>query len=134
MSYRTVQQALDAQLKAYATAETIAVAWPNMVFQPGEAEYLLPSLLPARPGAGSLGINGQDRLQGIYQVLVYSPSNAGPGPAMTRADEVATQFARGTNLSAGGDVVSCERAWPGPAFHSGGRFVVPVSVAWFSYQ
>ena len=133
MSYQLVREALETRLKTYADAEGVTVAWENIPSEWGEV-FLRPWLLVNEPAQASIGVNGEDMLRGIFQVSVYSRPDAGLGDIYTRVDGLVAQFDRGVQLTAGGQTVTCERAWPSQAFRSGDAYVVPVSVSWFAYR
>lgn len=135
MSYQSARAAFDAQLETAAAALGLDVAWENTVRDPEDgSSHLQTALLIAEPATGSIGLDGFDRMQGLYQVSVYVHRGNGSGAALGIADTILQSFLRGTRLTYGGFTLTVERSWPGPAFLSGDFFVVPVSVSWFGYD
>jgi hypothetical protein len=74
-----------------------------------------------------------DEFGGVYQVLVYAPADANKGPARLVADDVAAAFQRGDRLVYDGVTVTIQRTTQNPAFMSGDRFVIPVSITYRAF-
>ena len=134
MSYDAIRAALETQLNAFAVAQELPVAFENGDYRPSEGEEFLQTfLLVGQPSAESIGTNGVERLNGLYQININSHRNVGSGVAFRRADEIAAEFPAGAELAHDGVTVSVARSWPSPAILRGDWFVVPVSVSWFAY-
>lgn len=97
--------ALNAALSALALGYDIAWEGTDYQPQPGTV-FLAPKLLPSTTNAISLGASGTDRYQGIYQVSVYAPINAGLGLAQSIASQVADAFHKAL-LTQGAASVRC---------------------------
>jgi len=66
-------------------------------------------LLPAETENPTIGAQGVAREQGIMQVTVRYPNDAGPKDVTTQAELVRSYFTRGTSMAAGSDHVIVAR-------------------------
>lgn len=131
IAYDEARAALDSQLAAY---QATNVAWENTKFEPQEGVgYLRAFLLPAEPEQATIGVNGLDRVTGIYQIDVCEPKDGGNGALLRKVDAILAQFARGTSVTSNGVTLTIQRSWPGPAIARDSFYVIPVSVSWYSY-
>ena len=109
--------------------------WENAKFIPPAGEiYLSESLLSGDTIAVGVSSAASDEFGGVYQVLVYAPADANKGPARATADDVAAAFQRGDRLVYDGVTVTIQRTTQNPAFMSGDRFVIPVSVTYRAFS
>lgn len=83
----------------------IVTAWENVPFTPPAATvpYQMAHVLFAQPD--NLVYGSEYREQGIFQVRLMYPINAGSGAALARAELLRQQFSRGTTLTASGTTV-----------------------------
>lgn len=134
MSYTQALAALQGVVNTYATAESLPVVWDNTERKPTHAEaFLACSFLPGKASGVTLGPDGADEKPGIYQISVHVHRGWGVGAALDHADALVAAFKR-QRLTVGGTTVHAFRAWPGPGFEDGDRYVVPVSVQWTVYE
>lgn len=56
-------------------------------------------VVPAQPGAASLGDHGQDRHDGFLQVDLNYPLNTGTADALIMADRIATRYRAGERFT-----------------------------------
>jgi hypothetical protein len=69
--------------------------------------------------------------QGIFQVNLFYPKDAGPGDAQARAELIRTKFPFAASLVNGGVTVNIINTTEiGPARPEDDRFMVPVKVRW----
>lgn len=94
--------------------------------------YQVVSLLPARPDNPTLTEETTIHA-GIYQVLLMFPPNAGPLPAETLAQSIASHFYAGLALTHSSQKVRI-RGTPAIAagYQSGERYAVPISIRYNS--
>ena len=131
ITYDDARAALDAEL---ALIQSDNVAWENTVYTPKEGVgYLRPFLLPAEPSQATVGVNGLDRVSGIYQIDIAEPKDGGSGALLRKVDQVISQFARGSTVSSNGVTLTIQRSWPGPAIARDSFYIIPVSVSWYTY-
>ncbi len=110
------------------------VAWTNMVFTPKtDRLYLRPTLMLNPTETRSLGPNGFEQIQGIFQVDVFGVLNTGPGATEEIARGLVDAFRGGTTLTCRGCEVRITKAYAGTARKDGERLHVPVSVVWYCY-
>lgn len=134
MSYEIIQSLFESELKALADSESIPVAWDGEPMRDDVAPvYFTPAFLPAEPEMASVGSNGEDKLQGLFQISVRTPRDGTMGPVRRLVDELVRTFGRGKYLKAGSVSVTCERAWPAPSVLAETWVSVPVTVRWYSY-
>jgi len=109
--------------------------WENAKFTPTNGQiYLSESLLSGDTNPVGVSSAASDEFGGVYQVLVYAPLDANKGQARATADTVAAAFQRGDRLTYGGITVTIQRTTQNPAFISGNRFVIPVSVTYRAFS
>lgn len=108
--------------------------WENAKFIPPAGEiYLSETLLSGETLPVGVASAASDEFGGVYQVLVYAPADANKGPARSTADDVAAAFQRGDRLVYDDVTVTIQRTTQNPAFMSGDRFVIPVSVTYRAF-
>ena len=83
------------------------------------------TFLPSDTLQVSLGANGKDETQAIYQIDIVSPRGAGRS---TLTDNIADHFKRGTVLTYNNLKLRVRSVSIGPAINDGAWFFVPVSV------
>lgn len=130
MSLLSIQRALEARLAAQTGA--LATAYENANFTPTTGTpYQQVHLLPAEPNNDELG--RQYIEQGIFQVTLCFPINAGPMDVRTAVDALIAWFARGTTLTADGQTTRITRTpKAAPAFQREDRYCTPVSIPYES--
>ena len=75
-----------------------------------------------------LGASGLDQHTGIYQVDVFAPAGEGRNAAEVKADAVADNFKRGTNLTYYGVTVRLGNTSRNTGITVDDRFVISVSI------
>lgn len=126
MSRVSIRAALETALNAMSPA--LAPAWENVAYTPtpGTA-YQAVSMLWARPVNNEISANY--RQDGIMQVTLRYPANAGSGAAAARAELLSTTFKRGVSLVSGLiTVLITDQAEVMPGFTDGDRWAVPVRI------
>lgn len=134
MSTQTIREAFDLRLTTWATARVPAlrVAHENAAFSPINGEtYLRAFTLPALTQSQTL--EGEHRaFQGVFQINIVCPANAGAGGAGNIADELAALFPNNLRLTREGvtvQIVSPVSA--APPLQAPESYIVPVS---FQYR
>ena len=126
--FNDVQAALDTKL---ATITGTSVAFPNVPYKPqAGTTYLRASFLPAETVQASMGANGKDETNGIYQIDVVVPRGTGRPQLI---DTVADLFKRGTVLSYNSISVRVRSVSMSPAILDEEWYFVPISVNFQSY-
>ena len=107
------------------------VAWPNINYKPKAGHvYLTCHMLPGRFNQASMGADGKDRQDGVFQITVFEPAGSGRS---TWPDLIAEHFKRGTTLSYNGTDVRIRAASIGPAGVDGAWYIIPVSINYQTY-
>jgi hypothetical protein len=126
--FNDVQAALDTKL---ATITGTSIAFPNVPYKPqAGTTYLRASFLPAETVQASMGANGKDETNGIYQIDVVVPRGTGRPQLI---DTVADLFKRGTVLSYNSISVRVRSVSMSPAILDEEWYFVPISVNFQSY-
>ena len=100
MSISSVRIALETKLATITPA--LSTAYENVPFTPVTGTpYQRAYLMPATPANPTMG-DGYYREQGIFQVSLFYPLQAGPKTAADRAELIRAAFKRGTTLTTGG--------------------------------
>lgn len=131
MSLPAIRTALETALNAMSPA--LATAWENVPYDPvNGTPYQRVTLLPAPPDNPERGTFTRD--QGILQISLAYPLDAGPGVAEARAELIRDTFYRGASFTSGGVTVNIERTPEiAPAINEPDRRVVPVRVRYYAH-
>jgi hypothetical protein len=119
--FNDIQAALDTHLN---DMDSTPIAWPNIEYKP-TGTYLRPSFLPGETVQASMGDNGKDETNALYQVDVVSKRNTGRN---TTPDTIADHFKRGTILQHNGLKLRVRGVSIGPSIIDGDWYFVPVTV------
>lgn len=107
------------------------IAWENINYTPSaNTLYLRPTLIPAPTFQASLGDDGLDLNNGIFQVDVVIPDNLGRS---TWPDTIADSFKRGTVLTQNSVDVRIISASLLTGLKDSNFFIVPVSIRWQAF-
>jgi len=131
MSISSVRIALESKLNAM--TPTLSTAWENVPFTPVTGTpYQRAYLMPATPANPTMG-DGYYREQGIFQVSLMYPLQAGPKTAADRAELIREAFKRGTSMTSGGITTIVERTPEiGQGRVDGDRWALPVKIRWYA--
>lgn len=129
MSITAIRAALETKLNGMTPA--LATAWENVKYDPVVGTpYQAAYVMPASPDNPTLG-DGFYRAQGIFQVSLFFPVQAGALTAETRAELIRTTFKRGTTMTSGAVKVVVDRTPEiGQGRVDGDRWMVPVKIRW----
>ena len=128
---KNIAAALDIHLNAMPASPP--VAWENIEFTPPEGPWLRPTLLPGDTTQGSMGDDGYNEYQGLYQVSVFTPRGIGRGQALAETEKIIEHFARGTSLTAGGQSLRIRVASRLAAVVEPNWYHIPVQIAWTAH-
>lgn len=133
MSASNVRIALEQQLASISPA--IATAWENKTFTPPapDVPYQQAFVMFAQPDNPEMGPTYVD--QGLMQVSLFFPKDAGSAPAMARAELIRAAFPFAASLTANGTVVNIINTPEiAPARPDEDRFLVPVKIRFRAFQ
>lgn len=92
MSHARVRNLFQTALKTYANGKGIRVAFDNVQFTPKANEtYLVSHLLPADTSSNTLS-GDHERILGIYQIVVITPSGSATNSSDTIISELKQIF------------------------------------------
>ena len=129
-----INSKISAALATQLNTLELPTHWENAKFIPPAGDiYLSETLLSGDTIPVGIANAASDEFGGVYQVLVYAPADANKGPARLVADDVAAAFQRGDRLVYDGVTVTIQRTTQNPAFMSGDRFVIPVSITYRAF-
>ncbi len=95
MSNKAIRAACEARLKALDPA--FPTAWNNVNFVPPAGAFQVPDNYFAEPD--DRGFRNSPYIQrGIFTIRLFYPTNQGPGPADTKAEQLRDHFYRGLSL------------------------------------
>ena len=130
-----INSKISAALASKLNTLALPTHWENAKFTPTNGQiYLSESLLSGDTNPVGVSSAASDEFGGVYQVLVYAPLDTNKGQARATADTVAAAFQRGDRLTYAGITVTIQRTTQNPAFISGNRFVIPVSVTYRAFS
>jgi hypothetical protein len=126
MSDTKIRQCFEARL---ALMPALSTAYENVTFTPVTGTpYQKVNLLPAQPDNAALG-DGYYREQGLFQVTLCYPNSGGAALAEARAELVIQHFKRATRMEKNNQAVLVTRTpSKAPAFVSGDRYCIPISI------
>jgi len=132
MSQVLIRKALEKRLNTM--SPTLATAWENTKYAPvNGTPYQRVNLLPAEPENPTLGGNYHLE-QGIFQVTLCYPIDAGPGIAEARAELLRARFPRALSLTESTLSLTITRTpQVMPAFVDGDRYCIPVRIRYHSH-
>jgi hypothetical protein len=128
-----IESALLTRAQAFATAQGLTIALPNVAFTkpaPGQtAKYLEATFMPVPSVEMGVSFDSHVQHYGILQVSVFYGLGAGEyGPGRV-ASQIIQYFARGTNLIKDGFKVRIDRApFRGPLLKDDTWIMIPVSI------
>ena len=131
MSIVNVRAALETKLNGMTPA--LPTSWENIPYIPvAGTAYQEAYVLPATPDNPTLG-DGFYREQGIFQITLLYPLQAGTATAAARAQLIRTTFKRGTSMVSGAVTVRVDRTPEiSPGRVDGDRFSIPVKIRFFA--
>jgi hypothetical protein len=131
MSQILIRAALETALAAITPA--LATSWENVAFSPpaSSVPYQRAFLMFAEPDNSEFG--SAHREQGVFQVSLMYPLQAGDGAVRARAELIRRTFYRGSSFTNGGVTVSVTHTPEiGAGTVDGDRWFVPVKSRFIS--
>lgn len=125
--FNDIHAALDNHLDSL---DDTPIAWQNILFEPTGSTYLRPRLIPASTIQASMGNDGKDVTDGIYQVDVFVKQGTGRSSLL---DSIADHFKRGTVLTHNGVNLRVRTVELAASISDGNWQFTPVSVYFQTY-
>lgn len=108
------------------------IAWPNIRFEPDpQRMYVGVSYLFKRTATVSCGVDGFERISGLYQLDIYDIVGKGKSDSMRVAMELVDHFRGGTVLCNECVRVHITSAWMSTPMMEENRYRIPVTVDWW---
>lgn len=129
---KNIRIALETALAAM--APSLATAWENTAFAPpaSSVPYQRAYILFSTPDNQEFGASHIQ--QGIFQINLLYPLQAGPADAADRAELIRASFRRGFSFTNSGVTVNITRTPEvGQGLPDGDRWLVPVKVRFSSF-
>jgi hypothetical protein len=109
-------------------------AFNNFNFEPSHGQPFGESfILPNQPSQSSLGANGTDLINGIFQINLNYPDGDGSGPIYDKIQEISAIYKSGTTLTYNGVVVRLESIGISPARNERGWYRIDLNIEWYSF-
>ena len=129
MSLLNVHQALEAA--ALAALTTIPVEHENVeITKPTAAKWSQLFFLPNVPSVETLGDEGEDLADGIYQININYPRNTGDSAARVDFEAVRAAFPAGTKYTNAGQVVTIRNCGRSQGRTVDNWYRVSITVGW----
>jgi hypothetical protein len=132
-AFAKIDAALIAGFRAGAFFSDSNVAFENRDFTQPTTEWAKVTNMPNVPSPSSIGSNGSDENDGVFQVDLYFPQNTGKGLALAKADAIAGVFKAGASFTNSGQAVLIERCGISPAKNEDAWLRIMVSIYWRAF-
>lgn len=130
-----IEKALLDRSQAFATANNLLIALPNIKFDPPSvsvsAKYLRATLLPADTATIAIAASGNDQHLGLLQLDVFYGNGGGERAPRRIASDIISYFVRGTRMTVDGfnvDVLQTPRI--GPSIKTDSWIFIPVRISY----
>lgn len=111
------------------------VATPNVKFDPDESTlFLRAQFIPRVRRPDVRGPNPMQRYEGLYNILVCSPTYDGEGAGLAIADTLLQRFDATTDITRNGVTVRIDYAEVALSYQDSPFFCTPVVVSWYTYN
>lgn len=136
MSYRIIQNILDTQLSTVSNLPLIVKEneglsrTSNDTTSVSKLPYLRTTMLPAETDTITVGLQGKDRFQGLYQVDSFAPEGDSHDGGNWITDEIIKAFPKKTLLTQDGITLRIVNHWRETALSSTQLHIVPIIIQW----
>lgn len=129
MTFATIQALLEAQVATVVGLPLYQME--NTRISPvAGSPWCRSTFLPARTVQETVGMNGRNRLSGLFQIDLFYPSDKGTATANAMTDLVIAAFPRGLQLTSSGVTVLVETSWREAAYKVEQYYNTPVVLKW----
>lgn len=136
--FRDIRAAFETQLAGLTGIPDIS--YENLKYHPSaQSPYVEAILLPTEKKPAVRGLNPQERYEGIFRVICYSPEGSGPGACDELAELIldgfpATSSISYTNSDTVTTNVSVDYAEREAGFLEGAFYYIPVNIGFYVYK
>lgn len=135
MNFTIIQNLLDEKLLTLTDAPDDIVLENSRVSVGVNKTWIRSTLLPNETENITLGLNGYQRLSGLYQIDIWTPADKGINTGSTLADAIVSLFSKGTVLSnTDGDKINIIKSWREKGPKEPGVYNTPVIVKWEAFN
>lgn len=133
-----IEKALLTRAQAFATAQTLTIALPNIAFTPPvmtqNAKYLRAYFLPAPTDGPGINSNSQNQHYGLLQVDVCYGAGAGEYAPGRIVSDLIAYFKRETKVTSDGfNAMIWKPPFRGPLLKDDPWFYIPVSIPYICF-
>ena len=115
-----------------------SIAYENVPFSPTTGQsYIQCRYIPTLRRPAVRGLNPQQRYDGVFQMLVYSPEGTGPATAEGYVETLLEAFEATTKINYTGSetiTVSIDYAERQQGFLDTPWYYIPVDIGWYTYK
>ena len=134
--HKDIRAALEVHLSNQSGLPSIA--YENVPFSPTTGQsYIQCRYIPTLRRPAVRGLNPQQRYDGVFQMLVYSPEGTGPATAEGYVETLLEAFEATTKIDYIGSetiTVSIEYAERQQGFLDTPWYYIPVDIGWYTYK
>lgn len=130
MSFALINIILDSKLESIANLPFLQKE--NTLMKPANTpSWCRATLLPSETSIESIGNDGRERYNGLYQIDLFYINNSGTLAAFEMADVIISNFSKGIYLTGGNDIeVMVIKSFIDPAKPFPNYYQLPVLVKW----
>ena len=132
MTMQLVSQAFTESFMALEVG--VAIAHENVNFNPANDEpFCTLNLLPDIGESLMKNADGQDQVNGIFQVSFYVPSGTSTGQILGLVDQVLAFYNHNRVLEQSGQFVQINNGGRNGGRNADGWYIIDISITWFAY-
>ena len=136
--FNDIRAALETTLST--VPDLPSIAYENVSFSPITGQsYIQCRFIPTQRRPAVRGLNPQQRYDGVFQLIIYTPEGIGPAVADDLTNKVAEAFEATTkieytNLDLETITVSIDYAERQQGFLDSPWYYVPINIGWYTYN
>lgn len=132
MSYKNIRIALEGKLSGISGLPDIN--WENLNYTPSTgSSWIRARVLPVTRVPAHRGPQPQMRYSGIYELIVYTPSNQSPAESEDICETLINNFEATSDIVTGDVRVSIRSAEREAGITDSPWYYVPVVINWYAY-
>ena len=125
----TIEKIFNSALSAWATAQSVPVAWDGKAYTPvANTKYVSQVLVPSRPQNVAIGQDVTQRREGVYQIDVYASTQNAKYDADVIIASLESTFKVGYPLTYNGVSAQVTNFYPDPHGSDEGWYRVSISI------
>jgi hypothetical protein len=125
---------MQTPLASLSTIDSSDVIYVNNMYAPTQGvKHIQCFMLFSETFQASLGVSGQYRLDGVFQIDVAVPVGGGRSEINSVLAEIRELYKPGTTLTNDNISVRCKSVWEATPYDGEGWYTVPINVRWYAY-